>query len=322
MKERSSLKLLSVILIFCLFLPDFSFSQAMIETLTFTSVPTAATQHEEVLSKLAVAVLRNIADARHDIYQRNTDRAKNELKQAILTIHLAKTLLPVTKVKNHIWIAKKHLAVDSSQDVLNDIIPIYASLEEIAELIDTEPVREHISMAEKKLKSGDKKGAEKHFELAEADLIYTEIDLPLGIAEQQIITAQGLLAKDEVEKANEALKAAEDSVHIIGIAIYSPLYQAEKGLYHATKYIVAGEIKNAKMALQHAKDALKEEEQIVANKISNEVKILLKEINSLEKIVVDEEKSEENAVKETWIKVKNLRKLKMEYWAEGAQFIN
>lgn len=320
MNQRLVLQQVGVIVIFYLTLLDFSFAQIMIETLTFTSVPTSANQHEEVLSKLAVSALRNIADARHDIHQKNNDRAQRELKEAMQTILLAKTLLPVTKVRNNIMIAKKHLAVDSHEEVLNDIIPIYASLGEIDELLDTKQVREHISRAEVKLKSGDKKGAEEHFDLASADLVYTEIDLPLGIAEHQVITAQGLLAKGEDERAEEALKVAEESVNIIGVAIYSPLYQAEKGLYHASKSIIVGEVEHAKRGLHHAKVSLLEEEQIIANEISNELKILLKEIDSIEKHIVDEEKLAEGALEELWRKVKNLRKLEMKYWAEGLQF--
>ena len=200
------------------------------------------------------------------------------------------------------------------------LFPFTPRYPEIDELLDTKQVREHIARAEDKLKSGDKKNAEKHFDLAAADLVYTEIDLPLGIAEHQVITAQGLLAKGEDERADEALKAAEESVKILGIAIYSPLYQAERGLYYASKSIVVGEVEHAKRGLQHAKDFLQEEEQIVANEISNELKILIGEIDSVEKFIGDEGKSAESAVEELWLKVKNLRKLKIKYWAEGLQF--
>jgi hypothetical protein len=217
-------------------------------------------------------------------------------------------------------IAKKHLAVDTHEEVLNDIIPIYASLSEIDELLDTEQVRQHIVRAEEKLKSGYKKGADEHFDLAAADLVYTEIDLPLGIAEHQVIDAQGLLAKGAHKRADEALKVAEESVSIIGIAIYSPLYQAERGLYHANKALIIREVEHAKRGLRHAKESLQEEEQITASEMSNELKILLKEINAVEAQMIDEGKLAESVLEDLWRKVKNLRKLKMKYWAEGLLF--
>ena len=84
--------------------------------------------------------------------------------------------------------------------------------------------------------------------------------------------------------------------------------------------IIIGEVEHAKRGLQHAKESLLEEEQIEANKIRNELKILFREIDSVEKYIVDQGKLAESVVEELWLKVKNLRKLKMKCWAEGLQY--
>ncbi|GBE03304.1 MAG TPA: hypothetical protein ENH31_04770 [Nitrospirae bacterium] len=51
------------------------------------------------------------------------------LKQARELIGIIKEARPVTKVKDHIWVAKKHLSYEDTEEVMPDLIPIYSSLD-------------------------------------------------------------------------------------------------------------------------------------------------------------------------------------------------
>ena len=94
------------------------------EEVTVKSVKTISPAEESIISSAATKVLRHIAKARGAIHEKDLDQAGKDLKQAHKLINIIKTSLPTTKVKDHIWVAKKHLDYESTKEVKSDLVPI------------------------------------------------------------------------------------------------------------------------------------------------------------------------------------------------------
>jgi predicted nucleic acid-binding Zn-ribbon protein len=276
-----------------------AFAQVIHEKVTVTPTRTLTAGEKSIISSSAVKVLRHIAQARADIHEKDLNHARGELRQALTLIDIIRATLPTAKVKDHIWVAKKHLSYEDTESVIPDLVPIYASLDEIADIVPVSKAREHINKVREHLKKGNKKGAKKELDLADESLIFSEVDLPLSYTETHITDAQGFLAKKEPQKAAEALKAAEDGVQFVDVDIQSPMTQARKSLWKATKHYLAGDMTATKKDLEDAKSALRKVGSTVDAKTKVKVEGLLKDVEAIEGEV-------DNGAKETGRNLKGL----------------
>jgi lipoate synthase len=110
--------------------------------ITVTPVKTVTPEEESVISSAAVKVLRHIVQARGDIKEKA--RAKEELNKSLDLIDIIKASLPTAKVKDHIWVAKKHLDYESTEEVMPDMVPIYTALDEIEDLVPVKQAKKHL----------------------------------------------------------------------------------------------------------------------------------------------------------------------------------
>ena len=270
------------------------------EKITITPGGTITPENESIISSAATKVLRHIAQARFRIHEKDLARAQNELKQARTLIAIIRTMVPTEKIKDLIWIANKHLSYESTENVMRDLVPIYASLDEIEDFVPVEKSREHINKAKKYLKEGIKKGAGEELIFADESLLYNEIDLPLGNTERHIINAQALLKKQELQKADAALKSAETGVQFISLMSSAPVIQARKSLWHASKNFAAGELVAAKRDLKEAKTALEKVIKSEDVKTSAEAEKLKKDIEAVEGKVDKGAKETEQEIKKLY----------------------
>ncbi|MBL7211400.1 MAG: YfdX family protein [Desulfobacteraceae bacterium] len=268
---------------------------------------------QKLISSLAVKVLKHIVKARGDIYDKNPKTAKTEINQALKLIEIIRAGLPTTKIKDYIWVAKKHLSYENTDEVMPDLVPIYTSLEAVEGFIPIEEVKEHVDKAQEALEDKDKEKAKKELALAAAGLVFVEIDLPLGYTERKVTEAAHFLAKNEAKKADEALKAAEEGVQVISVAIYNPVVLAEKSLWQAAEQYAMGKYKGAVVALNRAKEYLKMAAKKADKKTKEEIDELRGKIDDLEKKLDDLEKKagkEAKGLKEdmknAWEKTKGL----------------
>ncbi len=282
MKKTITTILSAGILMLSLMTSGTVFAQVIHEKVTVSPVRSLTAGEESIISSAAVKVLRHIAQARADIHEKDLSHAKGELKQALTLIDIIRATLPTARVKDHIWVAKKHLSYEDTESVIPDLIPIYSSLNEIEDIVPVSKAREHINKAREHLKKGNRKGAKKELELADEALIYSEVALPLSYTETHITIAQGFLAKKEPKKAAEALKAAEDGVQFVDVDIQSPMTQARKSLWKATKHYLAGDMTATKKDLKDAKSALRKAGNTVDAKTKIKVTGLLKDIEAIE----------------------------------------
>lgn len=222
------------------------------ETVSITPGHTISPTEERMMARAASHVLRNIAEARSAINEKDVIVAKTHLDWALTLIDKLKLEQPTSVVRDHIWIAGQHLDYDSTEEVASDLVPIEASLTEIETFVPVEKARKHIHAAHGHMKKGNKAGAKKELKAANAALIYTEVDLPLSATERQVIAAQKALKNNQLKQADKALKLAEDNVLILSSTVASPITQARNSLWQASKDYTN---KHYKMAKAHLAEA-------------------------------------------------------------------
>ena len=269
-------------------------SSSIDEKVTVTPERTANLQDELVMSSAALKVLRHIAQARDYIHQKDQHNAAQELSKAQTLIEIIKTAVPREKIKDRIWVANKHLSYENTETVMQDLIPIYASFDEIKDFTVKEKVKNHVNNAKKHLENGNKKGAADELKLAGDELLFMEIDLPLLETEKQIINAEGHLANKELKKADASLKMAEDGVILLSVAEPTPAQQAKRSFWQATKNYTAGKIDAAKADLKKVKEHLAATAKTADEKTKAELDKIAKDVDSLDnKISKFDQKTEE-----------------------------
>ncbi|NOZ68900.1 MAG: YfdX family protein [Deferribacteres bacterium] len=266
------------------------------------------TSGEEAISSTAVRALRHIAQARADIHEKNVDHARAELKQSLALLNDIKAALPTVKVKDYIWVARKHLSYEDTKEIIPDLIPVYTSLKEIEDIVSVDRVRELIAEARRNLEKGNTEDARKALQSAEDAIVYSEIDLPLVYTEKHLIAAQRFLAGNELQKADTALKSAEDGVRFLSVDIYSPLTKAKKSLWRAGKHYAAGKLAAARKDLKQAKTSLAAaiKTGVYKTKAEAELNALLKDAENTEAGVEKSKKRLGADIRSLWERAKAL----------------
>jgi hypothetical protein len=168
------------------------------EKVTVASGKVVNPREEAVISSAGVKVLRHIAQARSAIHGKDAQSARTELGQVEKLLDIIQAALPTTQVKDRIWVAKKHLEYENTEEVLPDLIPIYSSLDELIDIMPVDMPKKHLEQAKEHLKSGDKESAMEALEATDAALQYTEVDLPLSTTRQLVAQAKADLDKEKL----------------------------------------------------------------------------------------------------------------------------
>ena len=161
------------------------------EKVTVKPVKTISPAEESAISSAAAKVLRHIAKARGAIHDKDLDQAGKDLKKAQKLVTIIKRSLPTAKIKDHIWVAKKHLDYESTEEVKPDLVPIYAALDEIEDIVPVKQAKKRLDEAKENLDKGNKKAAKENLEAVDKALIYTEVDLPLTSTENILSLPRG-----------------------------------------------------------------------------------------------------------------------------------
>ncbi|NIA20363.1 MAG: YfdX family protein, partial [Xanthomonadaceae bacterium] len=233
-------------------------------------------------------------------------------KQARTLIQIIKVSLPTVKVRDHIWVAKKHLDYESTEEVAMDMIPIEADLTELEDFMPVEQAKKHIRQAKEHLKKGNKKAAKEELQAADAALIYTEADLPLAATEKQVKTAENFLAQNKLQAADQALKIAEDNVQYTSSAVFSPITQARNSLWQASKDYAAKNYEAAKVDLATAGSWLDKAAQSSDKSIREGAIGLKHELESLKTKVGQAGEGSGSALKGLWERSKSLAECEAE----------
>jgi len=213
-----------------------------------------APQDETTMSTAANKVLRHIADARSDLQgdKPDAESAKTQLSQAEKLLDIIQATLPSTQVKDHIWVPGKDLDYKDTREVKPDVVPIYASIEELVDYMPTAKAKAKLDHAKQAMEKGAKQASSGQMRAVDDALLYVEADLPLRGTRQLVAQAKTHLQKGDVQAADQALAGAEDGVVVVSASIQSPLTQAKAALWRAREDYSQGEQDFAKADLGEA----------------------------------------------------------------------
>jgi hypothetical protein len=183
-----------------------------------------------------------IAEARGAIQERDASRARAELRKAENLLNSIGSTLPTAVVKDRIWVARRHLEYEETQQVLPDLVPIEQELILLGGVVPTGKARSHLQKARELLESGDKQAGRDELEAVDTAVVYEEVDLPISEAEVYVSRALSGLAIGETEKADSALQAAENSVRNIVAVAREPLTKRASTADTRTNEHTGGEI--------------------------------------------------------------------------------
>jgi len=306
MKRSVSISLAAGLLLMGILCSGDVFAKEVEEKITITPARTISSEEESVITSAAVKVLRLIAKARAYIHEKDISHAQIELKRALTLIDIIKASVPTATVKDRIWIARKHLSYESTEKVMQDLIPISTSLDEIEDIVPVEKAREHINNAKKNLEKGNKEGASGELQLAYESLVYTEVDMPLSDTERHVKEAQGLLTKKDLVRADASLKGAEDGVQFISTISSVPVEKAKKSLSQSIRNYATGRLEAARADLREAKAYLEKTARTAGEKTKTESEKLLKDVEAIGTKMDKLDRETEQELRKIYARVKAL----------------
>jgi hypothetical protein len=286
------------------------------EKVTVASGKVVNPQEEAVISSAGVKVLRHIAQARSAIHGKDAQSARTELGQIEKLLDIIQAAMPTTTVKDRIWVAKKHLEYENTEEVLPDLIPIYSSLDELIDIMPVDTAKKHLEQAKEHLKSGDKESAREALEATDAALQYTEVDLPLSTTRQLVAQAKADLDKEKLNDANKALKSAEHSVVYLSVATEQPLFLAKALLWQTVLDLEGGDKNLAKADLQGAVGFLESASQSDQKPMQEAASQLLEQARQLQQDLEDGENIS-TRLYHLWERTHALSERNVEYLSAG-----
>lgn len=239
-------------------------------------------QEDMRLASTAAKVLCAIAQARGSLHAKNLPQAAIELEQARALIDLIKATHPTTRVKDHLWVAKKHLDYESTEKVAKDLIPIDLALAKLEYWIPIEEAKTQLEAAHQSLINKDRAAAKKYLEAVEHALVYTEVDLPLAATEHHIVMAQDLLTHNKPKKAEATLEDAEAGVEFISLRVdVPPIGPARRSLWHGMEAYASGNVEAGKSDLRQAEVWLTRAVQTRDESVKSEATAIAGELRTL-----------------------------------------
>ncbi len=307
-------KLLTVLTLFTIVALPFlsSFSEARDEEIV--SPPEITFVGGDPLSSVS-GVLRNIAEARGYIHDNKPADAGKALKEARLRLEFIREASPTARVKDYIWVAKKHLSYESTEKVMQDLIAANHSLNALGKTRFMEHARQYINKAITSLENKNKGETKVELELADKALAYPGLDLPLSIAQEDIASAQGFLDQSQPAKADGALNDAAGQLQFVVADLYSPLPGARRSLWASAEHYANGEYDAAKRDMKEAGSYLKKAISSGDAETKTEAGKLLKDLDSIKAKVERGEKGTKEHIESLLERAKALAERNTEYTA-------
>jgi len=149
------------------------------------------------VSKDGYQVMRDVHAARVALYDGDTTLAKQLVDQAQQSLKKTRT-------------DEKALGANSKNDP--NLVSIDGQLVLGHDYVPTPEKTAHLKQGNEHLKNGDSKSAIEQLKLAEVDIGYSRILMPLAETQQQVDEAAGLIYSKNYYDASMALKHAEDGL--------------------------------------------------------------------------------------------------------------
>jgi hypothetical protein len=233
-----------------------------------------------VVSSAGAKVLQHVAEARARLANKDAKGAGEELNQAVKLLDIIQATVPTTLVKDRIEVAKKGLEYENSRAVQPDLIPLFSSVAEVADYMPLKTMNPDLA-AQDTTKKPEGKSAMVE-EQTDASLKYMEVDLPLHATRHWVDAARSYLDEGKVDEADKSLKAVEQGVVYISVALEQPLFIARSHLERAEIDLQGGRTDLAHNNLQAAISQLQLAEKSPDPYTREGAQILLKEARSLQ----------------------------------------
>jgi hypothetical protein len=263
-------------------------------------------QVESTIGRTAVIALRHISQARSAIHRKDLPGARRDLSEAERLMVTLRDDLSTTTVKSFIQIARKHLEHEQAKRVLQDLPPIYSSLELISVYLPTDKAKLHVDRAKNHLEKNDKMGAERELALSDKSLIIIEVELPLLKMQRYVAEAQKYIAGENALKADAALQGAEQRAMALYTGINSPLFHTRQNLWLTFQNYSTATRADTGKSISNARKYLDKIALNIGTKEKEEVGKLSSELGELEKKFNAEGKVAESDLKAVWEKSKAL----------------
>ncbi len=183
---------------------------ALSESTVKSGSPTNTDLDYDRLMKLSddgLKAVRNVHLARVAIFNGQPEKAMKNVKDA--SSDLAKTKVD----------AKKFYGRSNAAQSSEDWIPVDASVDIADNFFVTAEKQKHITNANGQFKTGNKQKAVEELKLADIDVNYTRIMMPLQTTQEHVKAAESLLDDQKYYEANLALKAVEDGLVLETVAL-------------------------------------------------------------------------------------------------------
>ncbi|GAB4354112.1 MAG: YfdX family protein [Oricola sp.] len=166
-----------------------------------TASKTGAANPDLRLSQDGYNVIRDIRAARVAIFNGDSEAAKKFVEEAKSDLK---------KVKSDDMIAVKKDSANTNPD----LVPIDGQLFVADNFTTSSEKARHIADTNKKIKEGKADEAMQDLKLANVDVGFTRVLMPLAMTQDHVTTAYNLLEGGSYYEANMALKAAEDGLQV------------------------------------------------------------------------------------------------------------
>ncbi|MGD9659292.1 MAG: YfdX family protein [Methylocystis sp.] len=165
------------------------------------------------LSRDGVAALRAIRSARIALFNGRPEIVSQLLDSAEASLRTAEREAPSFTFKASETINGKEAESATTSQKL-DLIPIDATLALADNYVPTRENQAHIAKANEHLKKGEQKAAFEELRLAEVELKYTRVLMPIEATKKRVDQAVQLLGEHKYYEANLALKAVDDGLTV------------------------------------------------------------------------------------------------------------
>ena len=209
-------------------------------------------QGDAQLSLNAARVLRRLAAAQRDIFQKNIHGAQDELGQALGVVDQMKSRLLSARLQELIAGARIRLTYEDPKQVRTYLELITPTLEDIQDPAALKEIKQRLQRAEGFLDNGDKEAAARELQALMDAMVYQTAARPIALAEKHLLNAASELDKQRGDNAKRAIAAAENTLNPIAFGEYLPLAETLRSLRQAVIHHALGRWVAVKTSLERA----------------------------------------------------------------------
>jgi hypothetical protein len=174
------------------------------------------------LSQEGFSAVRAVRAARIALFNGKPELVKQLLDSADASLQAAEKEAPSFTVKVSETVDGKNEG-SATENGKVDLIPIDATLALADDYVPTHEKKNHIAKANEHFKKGQTKEAMEELRLADIDLNYTRILMPIDATKKHVDQAIKLLDEHKYYEANLALKAVEDGLTVQTMSLIEPM---------------------------------------------------------------------------------------------------